>query len=400
MEESCSNSLSALSESTCPASEELTILNGWRHAFQKLEQVKTPSPLIKKLQEYQERIKQDHVAFQQPSRMSPGLAEYYLDGIEDIGPREVAAGFNSTLLRLRHETNYFGSGAVEMKDNNVIDILLSANLGKDERARFVPFFWLNWYLIKRGFDGGYFPAIGRVIITHKLPTPREMWKMLATQGVLPEIISTLNHELVHHTQYSLLQRLVAYYSQLISPGVFGLIFSKYGLEVAIPPTATTVALIYYGLSKLARNDEILGEIHVYNAAINSPFFSHHKLDKVEKIINHVASLYRSKPFALSKALEGYILIQRLRLLGANDKKIGHLVQMARWSSKEQTYPRLQKAIDKQFKYWGIEEPETQKIVLNALQAKHDLELYINRYRARIIAAEELEIAAGRWRRSK
>ncbi len=354
-----------------------------------LEQLSSSNTsLVRELEEYYRQIDAKLQLLQEPVGLSPALAKHYLDRVASLGTEELEGRLLTTLERIRRETHSLD----DLAASGAWALLLKEWAGKHLHLPMV-IYPNHDPLIPRqlckGYDASYSPNFEVIIMCYNLPSVRETWETLVTQGVLPRAISLLYHESTHRLQHSLPQRLMMN-APLISLGP--VIFS-YNYNSAIRLAITLAASGLVALSpKFSKNDLILGETHARLATANLPLSSHNAGGEV---INTVVALYPDGPATKLKALRAYKLIQALHLLGFSERDIGRLVQKDQWSAKAETYPRCQQAVEQRFAALGIKGKEEQEIILAAIRIRHALELLVNRHQAQAIASEELQ-AAARW----
>ena len=356
-------------------------------AFQGLEHLSN-SPLAKELRAYPEQANEKLQFLQQPVGLSPALARQYLGRVASLGPEELEGRLLATLGRIRRETHYLD----DLDASDTWSLLLKEWAGKRLHLPIVVYPHRNPLIPRRlckEYNAGYFPSFGIIVMCHDLPSAREAWQALVTQGVFPRPLASLHHEITHHLQYSPSQHLINN-ALLISSGP--LIFSyNHNPTIRLATILATSSLTVLSLT-FSENDLILGETQAWSATANSPSSLHNSGGEV---INTVVTLYPDGPATNLKALRAYRLIQALRLLGVSDRNIGRLVQKAKWSRQAETYPHLQREVEQRFATLGIKGEGEQEIVLAALRVRHALELLVNRHQAQEIASGELQ-AAARW----
>ena len=361
-----------------------------RNGFAGIEEVSSDNEEIKKLVDYRNQLNQNFDLIHQPVGLSTGIAKSYLARIpsEDLKPE-----FDHLILRLRGETEYLE----ELEDVGIAAGLL-AGLEKGRYGSLVKFFAPDTLVAKvmrkKGIGGAYLPLLDLVVFPDKPPTVEEMWLSMANEGKLPKLIFNLDHELTHDKQYTKMQKALLHLPGLSRAVGYQTILSRYGLIPALSFMVST-----YHLAKKLRanftNDEILSEIHAFEAMASNPGFNDEGLDERGEIAGFVAGYYGDLDSDFLAANKAFNLIRGLRVMGLDDKAIGRLVSQTRFDEDKQTYPKLEKRLKKEQEHWGIEREEDYYRVRRALLSRQELELHVQRHYARRISAEQLKIASGK-----
>lgn len=90
--------------------------------------------------------------------------------------------------------------------------------------------------------------------------------------------------------------------------------------------------------------------------------------------------------ALGRAFD---VLMSLRLLGTNDKELGRIVGESRYEQTSKSYPRLEEELKTKRKTLGLTNDRDFEIILEALQARFDVDKFLERRAARRVACEVL-----------
>ncbi len=361
-----------------------------RDGFRDIDEVDSGSQEIKKLVAYRDNLNQFFELINRPVGLSTGIAESYLSRIpsKDLKPE-----FDHLILRLRGETEYLE----ELEDVGIAAALLAGleNGRYDSWVRFfAPDSLVAKVMGKKSIGGVYLPLLDLAAFPFKSPTVEEMWASMADEGELPKLIFNLDHELTHDKQYSKMQKAMLYLPGLSRAVGYQTILSRYGLVPALSFMASTYHLVKKIRSNFT-NDKILGEIHAFEATASNPGFGDKSLDERDEIARFVVDYYSENDSDFLLANKAFNLIRGLRVMGLDDREIGKLVSLARFSRDEQTYPKLDKRLKSEQERWGIKNDRDFYRVRRALLSRQELELQVQRHHARRISAEQLKIASGK-----
>ncbi|MBU1070835.1 hypothetical protein KKG65_00290 [Patescibacteria group bacterium] len=358
--------------------------------FSRLDNIKIGNPKIEKLKDYAKNLDEKFEYLNKPVGLTAQQAELLMSKI----PKEDRdAGFDATILSLRKETNYLD----ELEEVGISAALLTG-LENGKYKAFVLFLAPDSIFTKgmkkKGVMACYFSILDTVVVPQKAPTSEEMWLMLATEGRLPEFVSSLDHELTHDLQWSKGQRAIMLGLSTSQQVSYFSLLQKYGLLVALS-VSSAIGILSRRLARKLDNDEMLAEIHAYEASASSPSAMDNPTDKFQ-IAGHVIHEYELKSRIIEDALRAYDSIHLLRIMGLKDKKLGELVTRARFDEDTRTFPRLEQALIERKNDWGIINDEDFEKVTKALLAQHDMELRFQRHRAQEVATRELRRETGKW----
>lgn len=354
------------------------------HTVEALKRLPAGNPIVDELKRFAERVPEIAELVESERGMQYEQVERLL---ETLDPAVVDSGFRRLVSRLRTETDYFG----ELEDVGIAQALENGSLKGDygARVKFIdPDSRKGRSMQKRGLKGYYRPHLDSISVLGNMPEAAEMWKTLATEGVLPEIVSVLDHELTHDAQFSKGQRV-----QMLSAPII-----RFGSWlVVINQTNSLTGLAYligtYPIERKivndARNDKILGEVHAYSAAGSSPSNSDSRMDDAHEIIPHVAFGYGENFSDMGKATRAFKLLRALRGFGLDDREIGKLVCREKFDKKSRTFPGLEKRVDELREEFDLMDDQEFEIVFRAMGQKQLFDLAEQRALARRIASQEL-----------
>lgn len=387
-----------------PSERELTLAeleNKVRDGFTALDTLAVSNPHIDELREYGKHLEEKFAILRTSTGVSGELARHL---IGEIREEDRKAEFEGVLLRIQHDTSYLK----ELADTNVLSgVIEGEGLENGEFGSLIQFMGEDSWLAKRLLPGnaaaGYSPMLDVTFVKGRPPTDEEIWRQLASEGTLPDIIASLDHEQTHDTQTSMLDR-----GAMWSPFVLGWTASALSAHFLGDVGAVTTRLAtskfnpFWGkLKERINGDPYLSEVHAYEAAASSPTSGWDQMDEGEEIAEHVVNNYepssddtRFSSDRYDQAEIAYSEVHTLRLLGMDDRQIGHVVGRNHFDAKTKTYPSLKKAIDQRLQEWGITNEQDKETVLGALKTRQELEFHVARQKAKQIAARELKRASG------
>lgn len=367
----------------------------WEHeirlGFSALDLVGADNPKINELRKYKSTVEGKLLYLRKPVGLPVWEARYLMDRIPE---QDRDAGFDATILRLQRETGYLK----ELEDVGISSALV-AGLENGKFKALVKFLAPENFLAKsmtrKGVAASYAPILDTIFIPEKAPTSEEMWLMLATEGTLPEVIASLDHELTHDAQWSKQQRAAILGLSAVSTASYFALVRKYGVIAAIG-ISNAIRLLTNQMEKGLKNDEMLQEVHAFEASAESPTNGRERFIHRREIAEHIINAYEPSGKDLPDALYAYDLIHTLRILGMDDQELGKLVNLARFDKKTRSFPRLERAKLEKKSEWGIAGDDDFENVTDTLLAKHDLELALQRHKAEEIATRELKRETGQW----
>jgi hypothetical protein len=135
----------------------------------------------------------------------------------------------------------------------------------------------------------------------------------------------------------------------------------------------------------------LGELQAFQAASSSPTYNDPTLDERHEIVDFVKRGYgtRHKLPSVIALGQAFDILMTLRLLGTNDKELGRIVGESRYDQRSKSYPRLEEELKARRKALGLMNNGDFEIILGALQARFDVDKFLERRAARRVACEAL-----------
>lgn len=361
-----------------------------KNGFIFIDDIDQTSPRVRELIEYKQNLGEKFSLLREPVGLSRGIAESYMSRIPsgDLKPE-----FEEMILEVRRRTDY-----LEELEDVGIAAALASGFEDGKYGAWVRFFAPNALIsramFKHNLAGVYLPTLDVAFFPNKLPTTEDMWLSLVDEGKLPREVLNLEHELTHDQQYTRGQRAMLILPEVGRVGGYYAIVSKYGVWTAIAFSFTA-----YNINKRLRermkNDEVLAEIHAFEATASNPVYLEESLDEKGEIIDFVLRNYAEDVDQFEAASKAFDLVRSLRLLGLDDCEVGKLVSRARYDEDQRTYPKLEKRLETEKDNCGFERSRDFRLFLDALLSRQELELRVQRHSAQKIATEQLERAAGK-----
>lgn len=309
---------------------------------------------------------------------------------------DLTAEFAETILKIGSETGYLK----QLQELGLETSLISGLRGGRYAA---PVIFIQpdnianrvfELIVNTEFDGY---AVGKLVLLKSGDIHRKLfWKLLATDGTLPEELGALQHELVHTTQLKVtptgIIKETAYLLKHLSP--FFLTFLVQRQLGDIISTAYIIMLIYYRQLRhkrvmTTRDSHILGELHAYDAGYELPLQTAETTES-DEIINHLSLHYGLRPEDMEVARTTLSHLRTLRALGLSHHEIGRIVARKKYDPQLRSF-RLDIEIKAELKKRGITEsmgvdPDA---VCQVATTLFELDLAYNRHEATRIAAKRL-----------
>lgn len=359
--------------------------------FGLLKYVDSDSSKIKELKEYEKEIKKKFGYLKKPVGLTPQQADLLMSRIP---PEDRDAGFDATILKLKRDTEYLN----ELEDVGISTALVDG-LENGKYGAYTLFInpdnFFSKILKKGRVSGSYLPIFDTIIIPKNPPTSEEMWLKLASEGKLPDVVSTLDHELTHDKQWNKSQRAAILTISSIPTASYLASLPHLGVWKSLAIQEFLIAASRIS-TNILKNDKMLSEVHAYNSSGNSPTSQNSRIINARDVAFHIIDNYGINNRDYIDAMNAYDDIHTLRIMGVDDVEIGKIVSGAKYDKKTESYPKLDKRIMQEKEKWGIVNDDKFRLVRIALIAQHELELRYQRHQAEEIAAKELQRETGKW----
>lgn len=368
-----------------------------RHAFAGLDSIKSESKPLGRIRWYRdELLEQRLTALETPAGLSPALTLHYLD---QIPTGNLEPTFQNLIRRLNHETDYFA----ELDEVGIPAALAVGGLENGRfaaRVKFLPPESARAVRLRsKDILALYRPPLNVAVVPNQPPSPVEMWFTLASSGILPNTISSLDHELTHETQVSETQRRL-YQTGIIGTfgGAAGSIVPVFPLGIMIGSMGATIAGTTILKVANSLNDPTAIEVHAYDAKFSNRVYAREEETDRNRtgygLARHLISSYPDIDDIL-RVQRAYRDLRLLRhLIGPDDRVIGRIVAGASYDPDSKSFPKFRREIDRRLRdTWKVQETDV-TILARVLEAMDQTETTYQQHLAQDISVEELKIAAG------
>ena len=283
-------------------------------------------------------------------RLTPGAINHFVDDLESTG--KVDGVFNSVMVRIKRETNALH----EYEEANTLSDIISGFA-----RRKIAGVRVEWKSNDPPMGGEFYQDRWRILIKSGRPPRAEFLRDLAAMGLMPIPITTLQHEVVHSSQF---------YKPFTLKSVLYSYFSR------------------FSIGKIDSKTE-LKEMHAYRS--EGPLMHHvSKIDLIRALKE--AKDDEGQPeypdVGIDKLIYAVTAVDQLNALGFSMSQIGNLIRRCgRWSEKSAIYPKMQRIIEARAKKLGLDEPDLENLV-----QVDKIEWSIERFRVMAIVQEELQKA--------